>query len=104
MGRITPIRVVGDAVGDTFFYGRGAGMMPTASAMVGDLIDVVTGRAILTSRVLNLWAEPGRRCRADVPPPDQEPLLSAVHDCRLARRAGGTAHGFWAITESASPA
>ncbi len=58
-GPYNAVRVVGDAVGDTFFYGRGAGMMPTASAMVGDLIDVVTGRAILTSRVLNLWADAG---------------------------------------------
>jgi homoserine dehydrogenase len=32
-------------------------MMPTASAVVGDLIDVVTGRAILTSRVLDPWSE-----------------------------------------------
>ncbi len=58
-GPYNAVRVVGDAVGDTFFYGRGAGMMPTASAMVGDLIDVVTGRAILTSRVLDLWSEAG---------------------------------------------
>ncbi|MFR6331991.1 MAG: homoserine dehydrogenase [Eisenbergiella sp.] len=29
--------VVGDAVGDTMFYGRGAGEMPTASAVVGDV-------------------------------------------------------------------
>jgi homoserine dehydrogenase len=55
-GPYNAIRVLGDVVGDTFFYGRGAGMMPTASAVVGDLIDVVTGRAALTSRVLNLWA------------------------------------------------
>jgi homoserine dehydrogenase len=54
-GPYNAIRVVGDAVGDTFFYGRGAGMMPTASAVVGDLIDVVTGRSLLTSKVLNLW-------------------------------------------------
>jgi homoserine dehydrogenase len=54
-GPYNAIRVVGDAVGDTFFYGRGAGMMPTASAVVGDLIDVVTGRSLLTSGVLNLW-------------------------------------------------
>jgi homoserine dehydrogenase len=44
-GPYNAIRVVGDAVGDTLFYGRGAGAMPTASAVVGDLIDVVTGRA-----------------------------------------------------------
>ena len=44
-GPYNAIRVVGDAVGDTLFYGRGAGAMPTASAVVGDLIDVITGRA-----------------------------------------------------------
>lgn len=32
--------VHGDAVGDTMFYGRGAGEMPTASAVVGDILDV----------------------------------------------------------------
>ena len=44
-GPYNAIRVVGDAVGDTLFYGRGAGAMPTASAVVGDLIDVAVGRA-----------------------------------------------------------
>ncbi|MDX2036125.1 MAG: homoserine dehydrogenase [Isosphaeraceae bacterium] len=55
-GPYNAVRVVGDAVGDTLFYGRGAGAMPTASAVVGDLIDVVIGRAALTSRVLDLWS------------------------------------------------
>ena len=57
-GPYNAIRVVGDAVGDTLFYGRGAGMMPTASAVVGDLIDVVVGRAAPTFRALNLWPDP----------------------------------------------
>jgi homoserine dehydrogenase len=56
-GPYNAIRVVGDAVGDTLFYGRGAGAMPTASAVVGDLIDVVTGRAVLPSRVPNFWSD-----------------------------------------------
>lgn len=56
-GPYNAIRVVGDAVGDTLFYGRGAGAMPTASAVVGDLIDVVSGRAGITSRVVPLWSE-----------------------------------------------
>lgn len=34
------IFVCGDAVGETMFYGRGAGQMPTASAVVGDLMEV----------------------------------------------------------------
>ena len=32
--------VRGDAVQDTMFYGRGAGELPTASAVVGDIINV----------------------------------------------------------------
>lgn len=31
----------GDAVDDAMFYGRGAGEMPTASAVMGDVIDVI---------------------------------------------------------------
>ena len=61
-GPYNAVRVVGDAVGDTLFYGRGAGMMPTASAVVGDLIDVLLGRAAITTRSLDLWP-------ADAPPP-----------------------------------
>ncbi len=33
--------VHGDAVDDAMFYGRGAGEMPTASAIVGDVFDIV---------------------------------------------------------------
>lgn len=33
------VMVRGDAVGDVMFYGRGAGKFPTASAVVGDVID-----------------------------------------------------------------
>lgn len=33
--------VHGDAVDDAMFYGRGAGELPTASAIVGDVLDVV---------------------------------------------------------------
>ncbi len=33
------ILVRGDAIGDVVFYGRGAGKMPTASAVIADVID-----------------------------------------------------------------
>ncbi len=33
------ILVRGDAVGDVCFYGRGAGKLPTASAVVADMVD-----------------------------------------------------------------
>lgn len=34
------IAVTGNAVGDVMFYGRGAGKLPTASAVVADIIDI----------------------------------------------------------------
>ena len=44
-GAFNAIRVVGDAVGPLMFHGLGAGQMPTASAVVADMIDTVVGRA-----------------------------------------------------------
>ena len=35
----------GNAVGDVMFYGRGAGDLPTASAVMGDVLDVIDHRA-----------------------------------------------------------
>jgi homoserine dehydrogenase len=39
------IFVEGDAVGRLMFYGRGAGALPTGSAVLGDLVEVVRNRA-----------------------------------------------------------
>jgi homoserine dehydrogenase len=39
-GSFNAVYVVGDVVDSTMFYGRGAGMMPTASAVVGDIVDI----------------------------------------------------------------
>ena len=50
------VHVVGDAVGDTLYYGRGAGQMPTASAVVADIIDLAVGRAQRTFQTLRLWS------------------------------------------------
>ena len=39
-GVFNAIYVAGDAVGETMFYGRGAGDMPTGSAVVSDIIEI----------------------------------------------------------------
>jgi homoserine dehydrogenase len=39
-GVMNAVMVNGDAVGSTLYYGAGAGMEPTASAVVADLVDV----------------------------------------------------------------
>ena len=56
-GAYNAIRLVGDAVGRVWFHGMGAGRMPTASAVVADLIDSVVGRTAITFRTLQLWSE-----------------------------------------------
>jgi homoserine dehydrogenase len=39
-GAMNAVAVTGDAVGPTLFYGAGAGSLPTASAIVADLIEI----------------------------------------------------------------
>ncbi len=39
-GTVNAITVCGDAVGDILLYGHGAGMMPTASAVISDIVDI----------------------------------------------------------------
>lgn len=56
-GAYNAIQVIGDAVGRVFFHGLGAGQMPTASAVVADLIDTVVGRTRITFRTLALWSD-----------------------------------------------
>jgi len=62
-GAYNAVRVVGDAVGRVFFHGLGAGQMPTASAVVADVVDTAVGRAALTFRTLRLWSNDGPQIR-----------------------------------------
>ncbi len=60
-GTLNAVTVSGDATGDILLYGRGAGMLPTASAVVGDLVDLA--RNILSGsagRVPVLAFQPGK--------------------------------------------
>ena len=56
-GAFNAVSVYGDAVGHSLFYGRGAGRMPTASAVVADLVDVATGNAARRFASLGFLAE-----------------------------------------------
>ena len=91
------ISVRGDAIGDVMFYGRGAGKLPTASAVVADVMDVARN---MGSRKALSW-EPGGDdtvcdeaalasrwyVRAGVP---ADELHTALPGCRLlARRESG---------------
>ena len=53
-GSFNAVSIFGSAVGQVMYYGRGAGMMPTASAIVADIIDVALGNSATTFRHLCL--------------------------------------------------
>jgi homoserine dehydrogenase len=59
-GVMNAVLIEGDAVGPTLYYGAGAGSLPTASAVIADVVDVV--RALTTdpeNRVPHLAFQPG---------------------------------------------
>jgi homoserine dehydrogenase len=60
-GVMNAVLIKGDAVGPTLYYGAGAGALPTASAVVADVVDLV--RALTTdpnNRVPHLAFQPNR--------------------------------------------
>lgn len=56
-GVFNAVMVHGNLVGDTLYYGRGAGRKPTASTVIGDVIDVC--RNLLSNSPRRLPAIPG---------------------------------------------
>jgi homoserine dehydrogenase len=56
-GSFNAVSVYGHATGHTMYYGRGAGGMPTASAVVADMVSLATGRAQSAFDVLGVWPD-----------------------------------------------
>lgn len=59
-GPFNAIMLEGDVVGNVWYSGRGAGQLPTASAVSADIIDLAIGRAQLTFQQLDLWCDAPR--------------------------------------------
>lgn len=57
------IVVNGDAIGEAMFYGRGAGKLPTASAVVADIIDIVKNAG---AKPINVWKVSENNAMIDV--------------------------------------
>ncbi len=56
-GSFNAISVYGHAVGHALFYGRGAGKMPTASAVVSDMVGVALGTTPLAFKQLRIFPD-----------------------------------------------
>ncbi|MBR0028071.1 MAG: homoserine dehydrogenase [Clostridia bacterium] len=61
-GVMNAIMVTGDCVGNVMFYGAGAGKLPTASAVVADVVDAV--KHIERSKKI-MWVEPKENIMAN---------------------------------------
>ena len=89
------ILVRGDATGDVVFYGKGAGKLPTASAVMGDVIDCVKATGTIVSlqwadsdgdNVADYRQEPATiyvRCKGDV-----AAVKAVFGDVRMLHRKG----------------
>ena len=80
-GVFNAILVSGDIVGDTLYYGRGAGRYPTASAVVSDLAEVA--RRLDSGES---WGHASFQERTDAPPLCPREAISARHYLRLGLR------------------
>lgn len=100
------ITVKGNAIGDVMFYGRGAGKLPTASAVVADVIDAAKHR---DEKKRMFWSEGGED--VTVSPADlesawyvrvegsAEQVKAAFPERTLLARAGAPEGEFALVTE-----
>jgi homoserine dehydrogenase len=87
-GAMNAVVVNGDAVGNTLYYGKGAGSEPTASAVIADLVDITRlHTADPQNRVPHLAFQPGSL--SDLPVlPMSEVVTSYYLRLRVADQAG----------------
>lgn len=66
-GVFNAILIKGNVIGDVMFYGRGAGKLPTASAVVADIIDAVKH---MERNIISFWSTK----KMDLMPIDEAPM------------------------------
>ncbi len=87
-GAMNAVVVNGDAVGNTLYYGKGAGSEPTASAVIADLVDITRlHTADPQNRVPHLAFQPGAMSNLPVLPMS-EVVTSYYLRLRVADQAG----------------
>jgi homoserine dehydrogenase len=59
-GNFNAVFVIGESVGDLMFYGQGAGSLPTATAILGDVVNVARNLGRPPAIRRSYWSRPGR--------------------------------------------
>jgi len=58
-GNFNAVFVIGESVGDLMFYGQGAGSLPTATAILGDVVNVARNLGNPPPVRRSYWSRPG---------------------------------------------
>lgn len=58
-GNFNAIFVIGESVGELMFYGQGAGSLPTATAILGDVVNIVRNLGRPPASKRSHWSRPG---------------------------------------------
>jgi homoserine dehydrogenase len=58
-GNFNAIFVIGESVGELMFYGQGAGSLPTATAILGDVVNIVRNLGKPPASKRSYWSRPG---------------------------------------------
>jgi homoserine dehydrogenase len=59
-GNFNAVFVIGESVGELMFFGQGAGPLPTATAILGDVVNIVRDLESPTVAGRPYWSRPGR--------------------------------------------
>jgi len=58
-GNFNAVFVIGESVGELMFFGQGAGPLPTATAILGDVVNIVRDLGSPTVSDRSYWSRPG---------------------------------------------
>ena len=58
-GNFNAIFIIGESVGELMFYGQGAGSLPTATAILGDVVNIVRNLDRPPASRRSYWSRPG---------------------------------------------
>lgn len=81
-GVFNAILVKGNVIGDVMFYGKGAGKLPTASAVVADVVDAVKH---LEHNIMSTWSKKKMQLMEIAEVPSKAFIRVAFDDANVAR-------------------
>jgi len=58
-GNFNAVFIIGESVGELMFYGQGAGALPTATAILGDVVNIVRNLGRPPAARRSYWSRPG---------------------------------------------